>query len=270
MANSAEFTKFFDQLGTRFEPTSTASPWSNGAAERAVQTIKSSLRKFIMQEHIEEIWDTQLHYFNGAHNASTSVYGFSPNELHFGYNLPKQTDLLQFWPKAQTQEDYMDLIVSLANEARKNANDKAIRENERVLTYQKKIQLTKTFQIGEVVLHKQLQVATGTNMGMKPKFTGPYVITALDKHESSATIENLSNVRTMKAHFTNLQLFSYHPNFSKLHHHFEEQIFKHMPFKNSKKKYYSEELENQNSQEEEEEEENEENQEKEGQNNSAK
>jgi hypothetical protein len=64
-----------------------------------------------MQEHIEEIWDTQLHYFNGAHNASTSVYGFSPNDLHFGYNLPKQTDLLQFWPKAQTQEDYMDLIV---------------------------------------------------------------------------------------------------------------------------------------------------------------
>ena len=273
MANSAEFTKFFDQLGTRFEPTSTASPWSNGAAERAVQTIKNSLRKFIMQEHIEEIWDTQLHYFNGAHNASTSVYGFSPNELHFGYNLPKQTDLLQFWPKAQTQEDYMDLIVPLANEARKNANDKAIRENERVLTYRNKNRSTKTFQIGEVVLHKQLQVATGTNMGMKPKFTGPYVITALDKHESSATIENLSNGRTMKAHFTNLQLFSYHPNFSKLPHDFEEQIFKHMPFKNSKKKYYSEESENLNSQEDEEEgefEENEENQEKEGQNNSAK
>jgi hypothetical protein len=134
MANSADFTKFFDQLGTQFEPTSTASPWLNGAAERAVQTIKNSLRKFIMQEHIKEIWDTQLHYFNGAHNASTSVYGFSPNELHFGYNLPKQTDLLQIWPKAQTQEDYMNLIVPLAMEARKNANNKAIRENERVLT----------------------------------------------------------------------------------------------------------------------------------------
>jgi hypothetical protein len=91
-----------------------------------------------MQEHIEEIWDTQLHLFNGAHNASTSVYSFSPNELHFGYNLPKQTDLLQFWPKAQTQEDYMDLIVPLANEARKNANNKAILENERVLTYRNK------------------------------------------------------------------------------------------------------------------------------------
>ncbi len=108
---------------------------------------------------------------------------------------------------------------------------------------------------------------------MKPKFTGPYVITALDKHKSSATIENLSNGRTMKAHFTNLQLFSYHPNFSKLPHDFEEQIFKHMPFQNSKKKYYSKESENQNSQEDEEEdecEENEETQEKESQTNSAK
>ncbi len=127
--------------------------------------------------------------------------------------------------------------------------------------------VNKTFQIGEVVLYKQLQVATGMNMGMKPKFTGPYVIMALDKHESSATIKNLSNGRTMKAHFTNLQLFSYHPNFSKLPHDFEEQIFKHMPFKNSKKKYYSEESESQDSQEtEEEEEDNEKIQENEGQN----
>ena len=54
MANSAKFTEFFDQLGSVFEPTSTASPWSNGAAERAVQTIKESLRKFTMQEQIEE------------------------------------------------------------------------------------------------------------------------------------------------------------------------------------------------------------------------
>jgi len=244
MANSTDFTKFFEKLGTRFEPTSTASPWSNGAAERAVQTIKNSLRKFTMQEHIEEEWDSQLHYFNGAHNASTSVYGFSPNELHFGYNLPKQTDLLQFWPKAKTQEEYMELIVPLANEARTNANNKALRENERVLTYRNKNRSTKTFQIGEVVLHKQLQVATGTNMGMKPKFTGPYVITGLDKHDSSATIENLSNGRTMKAHFTNLQLFSYHPNFSKLPHNFDEQIFKHMPYKASKHKYFPETSEN--------------------------
>ena len=241
MANSVDFTKFFETLGTRFEPTSTASPWSNGAAERAVQTIKESLRKFTMQEHIEDNWDENLHFFNGAHNSSTSVYGFAPNELHFGYNLPKQTDLLQFWPNAKSQQEYMDLIVPLANEARDAAKEKAIRENDRVLTYRNKNRATKTFKIGEVVLHKQLQHATGSNMCFKPKFTGPYVIVSIGKDKASAIVENLQNGRTAKMSFTNLQLFSYHPNFSKLPADFDEQMYKHMPLKNSKEKYFSQE-----------------------------
>jgi hypothetical protein len=112
------------------------------------------------------------------------------------------------------QEEYMDLKVPLANEARKNTNKKAIQENEKIITHQNKNWSIKTFQIREVVLHKQLQVVTGTNKGMKPKFTGPYVIMALDKHESSATIKNLSNGRTKKAHITNLQLFSRNTKFT--------------------------------------------------------
>ena len=100
-----------------------------------------------MQEHIKEIWDTQLHYFNGAHNASTSVYGFSPNELHFGYNLPKQTDLLQFWPKAQTQEDYMDLIVPLANKARKKPTTKQFEKMKEFSLIETKIGQQKRFRL---------------------------------------------------------------------------------------------------------------------------
>jgi hypothetical protein len=40
MANATDFHKFMEPLGVQFLPCSTASPWSNGAAERAVQTIK--------------------------------------------------------------------------------------------------------------------------------------------------------------------------------------------------------------------------------------
>jgi hypothetical protein len=72
------------------------------------------------------------------------------------------------------------------------------------------------FQIGEVVVHQQLQVTTGTNMGMKPKFTGPYVITALDKHESSATIKNLSNGRTMKSSLLKPSIVLISPKFFKI------------------------------------------------------
>ena len=49
ISKSAEFTIFLEQLKIRFQPTFTASLWLSGAPERAVQTIKNSLRKFILQ-----------------------------------------------------------------------------------------------------------------------------------------------------------------------------------------------------------------------------
>jgi hypothetical protein len=47
MFSSTEFFKFMNPLGIEFLPCSTGAPWSNGAAERAVQTIKSGLKKFL-------------------------------------------------------------------------------------------------------------------------------------------------------------------------------------------------------------------------------
>jgi len=238
MMNSKDFTKAFEVLNIKFEPTSTAAPWSNGGAERAVQTIKDGARKFIMQEKVKESWDQYLHFFTMAHNQSTSVYGYAPEELHFGYNMPKVVDLLQFWPNATTHEQYMNLIVPRAEEARLKAKGIALRENERVTTYKNKNRATKTFKIGEIVLHKQLQLATGANMGMKPKFTGPFVINKIEDTGSSAIIENLKTGHVIKAHFTNLQLFAYHPNFTKLNSDFEEDIVKFMPDKFSRHKYW--------------------------------
>ena len=84
MANSTDFHKFMEPLGVQFLPCSTASPWSNGAAERAVQTIKKTIRTFSQQENVEDRWDDYLHFFVSAHNKSTSIYGFSPEQLHFG------------------------------------------------------------------------------------------------------------------------------------------------------------------------------------------
>ncbi len=83
MANSTEFHKFMEPLGINFLPCSTASPWSNGAAERAVQTIKNAIQKFLQQENNEDTWDENLHYFTSAHNKSALVYGYAPEQLHF-------------------------------------------------------------------------------------------------------------------------------------------------------------------------------------------
>jgi hypothetical protein len=45
---------------------------------------------------------------------------------------------------------------------------------------------------------------------MKPKHTGPYIIIDINPDGCSATIEHLYNGHIMKAHFTNLQVISFH------------------------------------------------------------
>jgi hypothetical protein len=47
-------------------------------------------------------------------------------------------------------------------------------------------------------------------MGMKPKHTGPYIITELNPDGCSATIEHMYTGHLMQAHFTNLQVISFH------------------------------------------------------------
>ncbi len=36
--------------------------------------------------------------------------------------------------------------------------------------------VSKEFKLGQIVAHRQLQLATGVAMGMKPKHIGPYII----------------------------------------------------------------------------------------------
>ena len=125
MANSTEFHKFMEPLGAQFLPCSTASPWSNGAAERAVQTIKKTIRTFSQQENVEDRWDDYLHFFVSAHNKSTSIYGFSPEQLHFGFSNPAITDLIEIWPKTIDQQDYAKQIFTQIEKARDTAREKA-------------------------------------------------------------------------------------------------------------------------------------------------
>jgi hypothetical protein len=58
-------------------------------------------------------------------------------------------------------------------------------------TYKNQAQVSKTFELGQIMAHHQLQLATGPNMCMKPKFNGPYTIMSFNKDGVSARIENL-------------------------------------------------------------------------------
>ena len=56
-----------------------------------------------------------------------------------------------------------------------------------------------------------MQVSTGRGSGLKPKLTGPYSIIKLNNDECTALIEHMDTNQISKAHFTNLQKFTFCP-----------------------------------------------------------
>jgi len=222
--SSKEFHNFLQPLGTKFLPTSVGSPWANSMAERSVRTIKEAARNFLTQEQVHSNWDLYVNYFTAAHNQSTSVYGFAPEELMFGYTKPNEHDLLQFWPNAKDHSQYAELIIPQAERNRTLANDRAIRKRSQNSTYKNTTRVKKQFEIGQIVAHRQLQLATGSAMGMQPKHTGPYTVESVDPTTLSCIVEHMHTGQQIKAHFTNLSVVNFHPKYNRLHSKFDDSL----------------------------------------------
>ena len=210
MFRSQEFYDYLKPLGVKFLPTSVGAPWANSTAERSIRTIKEAARNFLLQEKVESQWDKYAHFFTAAHNQSTGIYGYAPEELMFGFKVPTANDLLQFWPGARSQSDYAEKIIPIAEEKRRLAQERGEKKRDKNRSYKNVHRVIKQFLLGQIVAHRQLQLATGSAMGMKPKHTGPYVIVALNPDGCSATIEHLHTGNLMNAHFSNMQVISFH------------------------------------------------------------
>jgi hypothetical protein len=229
MFSSYEFHAFMEPLGIQFLPCSTGAPWSNGAAERAVQTIKLGVRKFVQQENAITFWDEYVHFFTASHNKSTSVYGYAPEELHFGVSNPSPNDLFQLWPNCNEPDEYMNLILPKATKARQQARERQEKAMKQKITYRNIGVQKKTFMPGQVVVQRNLQLATGPGKAMQPKYNGPYVIVSLDKDGSSALLEHMHSNQQVRAHFSNISLLNYSPEYHRAPQKFDEQLLKHLP-----------------------------------------
>ena len=223
--SSKEFFEYLKPLGIKYLPTSVGSPWANGHAERSIRTIKEAARAFLQQEKIVDKWDKHLLFFHEAHNNSTSVYGYAPHQLMFAYTKPMPSDLLQFWPNVRDPSEYMEKIVPYAEKIRDLHMQRSDKTKGRNRTYKNQSRVKKIFQLGDLVAHKQLQLATGAAMGMKPRHTGPYIIVAFDDDQISATIEHLHTGVQIKAHFSNLSLVSFHPKANRVQAEFDNEIY---------------------------------------------
>ena len=238
MFSSYEFHAFMKPLGIQFLPCSTGAPWSNGAAERAVQTIKLGVRKFVQQENAVDHWDDYVHFFTSSHNKSTSVYGFAPEQLHFGISNPAPNDLFQLWPNCNNPEEYMDIIIPQATEARRKARERQEKAMKQKITYRNIGLSKKTFEPGQIVLQRNLQLATGPGKAMQPKYNGPYVVISLDKDGSSATIEHMHTNQQVRAHFSNISLLNYLPQYHRVSEKYDKELLKFLPEKYSYTNYY--------------------------------
>ena len=151
---------------------------------------------------------------------------------------PAITDLIEIWPKTIDQQDYAKQIFTQIKKARNTAREKAKAWNKTNITYRNQKRQDKKFSPGQIVIHRQLQVSTGSGGALKPLFTGPYIVNSIDKDRSSASLEHLHTGREISAHFTNIQIFHFDPSQNRLPQDFDDQIDKLFPEKYSFEYYH--------------------------------
>jgi len=201
--NSADFFQFFQRLGIRLLATAVASPASNGRAERTIGIFKKTARKYYFQNNCIDEWDDHLFYVTTALNASINSYGFSPEQIMFGY---KTNDflLIDIPINSDITDDQVSNLITKASEIRQKYNIQKQAKEKANLTFRNKDLPGKTFTKGDLVLHRQLQLSTGIGTKWQPTQTGPYLVVETSTNNHTVTCQHIHTGKFIKAHFTNL------------------------------------------------------------------
>ena len=208
--NSKDFYQFASEHNIQLQATAVGSPFSNGRAERTIKTFKIAARKYFYQNKNILKWDEENVWITSALNSSVNSYGFSPEEIMFGVKNTESTPLIDL-KFINEQEQADPAIKELFKRAelirRKYFQMKSNKQNVNI-TFKNKEATKKQFEKGELVLHRQLQVSTGTASKWKPLMTGPFVVEEVQPSQRTAICQDLKNGKKIKAHFTNLQRYA--------------------------------------------------------------
>jgi hypothetical protein len=210
--NSAEFYKYLTTLNIELQATAVASPFSNGRAERTIGLFKQAARKYFYQYQCLMNWDEHLTYIINALNSSINTYGYTPEQIMFGNKNTKDYILLDIPDTHKSPEDTITKLIDQAHTFRENYNKNKHKKEESNLTFRNKELQSKNFSKGDLVLHRQLQVSTGTATKWKPIYTGPFTIISLQPNDHTATCQNLQTGKIIKCHFSNLEHYRYDEN----------------------------------------------------------
>jgi hypothetical protein len=210
--NSAEFYKYLTTLNIELQATAVASPFSNDRAERTIGLFKQASRKYFYQYQCLINWDEHLTYIINALNSSINTYGYTPEQIMFGNKNTKDYILLDIPDTHKSPEDTITKLIDQAHTFRENYNKNKHKKEESNLTFRNKELQSKNFSKGDLVLHRQLQVSTGTATKWKPIYTGPFTIISLQPNDHTATCQNLQTGKIIKCHFSNLEHYRYDEN----------------------------------------------------------
>jgi len=204
--NSAKFFQFLSELNIELQATAVASPFSNGRAERTIKTFKEAARKFFYQHKNINEWDKHVPIIVTAINKSINSYGYSPEEIMFGIRNPEPQNLIDIEYTNQTEQDQptIEQLMDKIELMRRQYDARKTQKQNANITFKNREAENKKFAVGDLVLHRQLQVSTGTAGKWQPMMTGPFVIEQVQPSDKTAICQHLQKGTYIKAHFTNL------------------------------------------------------------------
>jgi hypothetical protein len=184
--------------GIQLLPTAPYSPWSNSSAEGRIKVVKQLLRNNIEANNDKE-WDDSIYLLQTALNSTVGSYGYSPEEIHFGFANVRPTDPLIIRAPPLTQDAYMTCItqnlqIMYANLAAARAKHKE--ENDAFCNARRE---TRHFEVGQLVYTTSMIIAA--NSGLLRRKRGPYVVTEVSSHSQTAALYEISTGKHVKQHF---------------------------------------------------------------------
>jgi len=203
--NSNEFFNFMKEYEIELHATAVASPFSNGRAERTIQIFKRAAKRYFYQTKTLEAWNEHFPIIISTINKSINSFNHSPEEIMFGYKATNPNLLIDLsFTNNLVHENEVDHIINLATQTRAHYDANKRHKEKANATFKNKNIEKKQYTVGQMVLHRQLQVSTGTASKWSPAHTGPFIIEEIDEVGKTATCKNLLTGKTIKGHFSNL------------------------------------------------------------------
>ena len=201
--HSKEMKAFCEAHNIELRHNSPHSAFSNGNCETEINKIKTTLR--MLDRGQGESWVDMITYANlGINHRKLTASGFSPQILALGQDT-QTLALLKESEDFKNQGEYSTFITKRLDEAydkhRKQRKILADKNRE----YVNKSRTEKSFQVGELVVLKNHEIATIGGGGLKDKFHGIYKITSMNKKERTCILTHIGNGSERGAHLMHLR-----------------------------------------------------------------